>query len=105
MKHIILGIAIMLCFTAPTYADEKQEAPQTLNDTNIVLTLDGMSCEPCAHTVKKAMNKQENVIDTLVTLDDQKVQIDLKDGTNLSDEEIKEVIDWAGYDLITIERL
>ena len=42
--------------------------------------------------------------DVHVTLDNQTAYIDVKDNQELSDSTIESVIEWGGYDLISIER-
>lgn len=96
MKYFL--IAAMACFISitPVTAQEKT------ND--VVVKINGMVCDFCAQSLKKVFGKEDSVVDIAVSLDDQTVTIDTKDGQTISDEKIKELIEWGGYDLVSIER-
>lgn len=71
---------------------------------DIVVKVDGMVCDFCAQSLKKVFSKEDGVNDIAVSLDDQTVTIDTKEGESLSDEKIKKLIEWGGYDLVDIKR-
>jgi len=54
--------------------------------------------------LKKKFSQEDSVRDVHVTLDNQTAYIDVKDNQELSDSTIESVIEWGGYDLISIER-
>jgi len=70
-----------------------------------MVKINGMSCEPCADTVNKVFRKEDGVANTSVSLEDQILTIDTKDDQDISDAKIKELVEWGGYDLVSIERL
>jgi len=72
---------------------------------DILVKMDGMTCEMCVKTIKKKFKKQDSVENITGNFDEQNVTIDVKEGHTLSDETIKEIVDWAGFDLIEINRL
>lgn len=94
MKFLTLTLATLLFVTPSAYAIED----------DIVLNIDGMSCEPCAATVTKALKKETAVKDVSVSLDDKTAIIDTEDGQTIDNSRIKELIDWAGFDLVSIKR-
>ena len=94
-KFIAIFIALFL-LTTPVTAQEKTD--------DIVLKVNGMVCDFCAQSLKKVFGKEDSVNDIDVNLDDQTVTIDTKSGTTIDDTKIKELIEWGGYDLISIQR-
>lgn len=95
---IILSVftAIILLTTAPAFAAEKTD--------DIVVKANGMVCDFCAQSLKKVFGKEDSVNDIAVNLDDQTITIDTKNGQTLSDEKIKELVEWGGYDFGSIKR-
>ena len=94
MKNIFLMIALILLGFNSAQAGEK----------DITVEVKGMVCDFCAQSLKKVFGKEESVNAITVDLDTQTVTVDVKDGQDLSDDKIKELIEWGGYDLVGIER-
>ena len=92
MRLLILTILTFFIFTMPAFADD------------IVVKVNGMVCDFCAQSLEKVFKKQESVNGIDVNLDNQTVTVDVKEGQTLSDEKIKELIEWGGYDFVSIER-
>ena len=65
--------------------------------------VNGLVCSFCATAIEKTFSKKgvENVD---INLDEKYVRFDLPEGKDLSDEEITETINDAGYDVRNIER-
>ena len=61
-------------------------------------------CDFCAQSVLKVFEENKDVENIDINLDEGLVIISVKDGGTLTDEEIKEKIHYAGYDLEGIER-
>jgi len=78
--------------------------PVSAHASDIVVNLTGMSCQPCADTMEKKFSKEESVEEVSATFEPQQIVINVKEGANLSDEKIAEIINWGGYDLIEIKR-
>ena len=97
MKKIltIMALAILLG-SFPVFAADKTD--------DIIIKVNGMVCDFCAQSLKKVFAKEESVNDIDVNLDNQTVTVDTKEGQTLSDEKIKELIEWGGYDFVSIER-
>jgi copper chaperone CopZ len=58
----------------------------------------------CAQGIQKKFSNEKSVEKIKVNLDNKLVQILTKDGQNISDEKIKELISEAGYNVAEIER-
>lgn len=70
-----------------------------------ILHVNGMVCDFCARSVLKVFEEKESVAGVDVDLDKALVIIHEKPDMVLSDEDIKEGIHYAGYDLEKIERV
>lgn len=82
--------------------------PTTVSATeknyDIIIHASGMVCDFCAQSLNKVFSKKDSVASINVDLDDSTVSVMLKEGKTLSDDEVKELIEWGGYDLISIDR-
>lgn len=97
MKKILMTFALAgFLFTSPALADDKKD--------DVVVEIAGMVCDFCAQSLTKVFTKEDSVNGIAVSLDDQTVTVDVKEGAELSDAKIKELIEWGGYDLIKIKR-
>jgi copper chaperone len=65
-----------------------------------ILTVEGMSCGHCEMAVKKALGDLDGVKSVKVDLDSKKVEVE---GEDLIDENLKEAIEDAGYDVVKID--
>lgn len=96
MKNIILTLALIL----PLIACASKAVP----DNGIRLQIDGMSCEPCAETLIKKFSKEKSIESANVDWETGEGVIIQKQGQTLKDVEIEKIVDWSGFELISIER-
>ncbi|WP_300382250.1 heavy-metal-associated domain-containing protein [Clostridium sp.] len=68
------------------------------------ILVEGMTCGHCVSHVKEALGELKGVEVIDVTLETNSATVDLRN-SNVSDEEIKEIIDEYGYKVIGIELL
>ena len=64
-----------------------------------ILIVEGMSCGHCEKAVKNALGELPEVTDVKVDLAEKRVEVD---GENLDDARLKEAIDEAGYEVVSI---
>lgn len=64
------------------------------------IAIEGMMCEHCVKHVTDALNKLDGV-DAEVSLDDKNACVELK--TDISDEELKQAVEDAGYQVTGIQ--
>lgn len=95
MRKIFLALTFILSTMGYAHASEK----------DIVVEVNGLVCDFCAQSLEKVFGKEDGVNAIAVDLDTQTVIVDVKDGQDLSDEKIKELIEWGGYDLVGIKRV
>lgn len=65
------------------------------------ISIEGMSCNKCIAHVKEALEELKDAKSIEVNLAEKNATVD----TTSSDEEIREKIDDAGYDVISIENI
>lgn len=90
MKKTLVTILCLLSLSA--YADE------------INVKVSGMVCSMCAQGIKKKFSNIDSIKEINVNLDNKLVQIQTKNGQNITDNQINEVIKEAGYNVAKIER-
>jgi len=70
----------------------------------ITVTVKGMVCSFCAHGINKSFRKNKAVQNITVDLDTKLVTIEVKDGQALTDKEVEQTVNDAGYDVLKLER-
>lgn len=103
MRHfyrLTLSLAVLAAYIAAPMSASANHA----KGAHVDLTVLGMVCEFCAESILKIFNEEESVQNLTIDFDSHLVSIDLKDGQSLSDERIKELIHYSGYDLEKIVR-
>ncbi len=66
-----------------------------------ILVIEGMSCGHCKARVEKVLNEQPQIEGAVVDLEAKTATFNLTG--DLSDEQLKELIDDAGYDVLEIK--
>lgn len=66
---------------------------------NVILNVEGMSCNHCAQSVKGVLNKLGGVLSTKVNLNEKSVEITYEAGKVMPDK-LTEVIEDQGYEVI-----
>jgi copper chaperone CopZ len=74
------------------------------NAGTIEMTVNGLVCGFCAQGIEKTLRKNPATSDVLVSLENRLVAIATKDGTDISDAELKKALTNAGYDVKAIQR-
>ena len=54
--------------------------------------------------IEKTFHKNPAVVDVVVSLEDRLVAVQTKDGADISDQELRDSLTGAGYDIKSIER-
>ena len=70
-----------------------------MSKETVLLNVEGMSCSHCEKAVKEALGEISGVISVSVNLDEGKVAVDY-DTTGVNEEQIKETIIEAGYEVV-----
>lgn len=94
MKKTLLTALFLTGFTFPILAHAEL----------VTVSVKGMVCSFCAQGIKKTFLQKEGVENVEVDLDRKIVTITTNKGTSLKDQEIKDSIVDAGFEVIKIER-
>lgn len=70
----------------------------------IEMKVNGLVCGFCAQGIEKTLRKNPATDDVLVSLENKLVAISTKDGTDISDADLKKALTNAGYDVKEIQR-
>jgi copper chaperone CopZ len=92
MKTFRICLAVYAAFSSSAYAG------------TIELTVNGLVCGFCAQGIEKTLRKNDATADVLVSLENRLVAVATKEGTDISDAELKKALTNAGYDVKAITR-
>jgi mercuric ion binding protein len=70
----------------------------------IEMKVNGLVCAFCAQGIEKTFRKNPAVVDVVVSLEDRLVAVQMKEGTDIPDQELRNTLTGAGYDIKSIER-
>jgi copper chaperone CopZ len=76
----------------------------TSTAATIEITVNGLVCAFCAQGIEKKLKKFPATADVIVSLEHRVVAVSLKDGQDISDENLKQALTDAGYTVRRIER-
>lgn len=89
---LILGLALMV---TPDAGVRAAEWPAS----SYVLQVDGLACPYCGYGVEKQFQKQDGVERTDIDIDNGVVIVHVTPGTSFSDEQLRQIIHDAGFEL------
>jgi copper chaperone CopZ len=93
MKHLqVFLTAILFAVTANSFAG------------TIELTVNGLVCAFCAQGIEKKLKKFPAAAEVVVNLEHRLVAVALKDGQDISDDELRKALTDAGYTVKAIAR-
>ncbi|NCO03526.1 MAG: heavy-metal-associated domain-containing protein [Alphaproteobacteria bacterium] len=96
MKNLLtLTLLLILTSFTPVKADTQYDA---------IVRADGIVCDFCAQALNKVFLKNENVEKIDVSMDEGTVSVKIKKGGTVTDEEIQKMIEWGGYDFVSVTR-
>jgi len=97
MNHSIklFFVALSLIFALTAKAEEVN---------SIEVEVNGLVCAFCAQGITSAFAKEPQTQEVLVSLEHRLVAIELKPGTDMSDDRVTEVLVDAGYDVVGMKR-
>ncbi len=100
MKWIcVVGVFLVLCF-----AFNNVHGAEENKESTIVVVVNGLVCDFCARTIEKTLQKQPEVARTNIDLSSKKITLTMNPGRDISDEELIDLVQNAGYGVDHIER-
>jgi copper chaperone CopZ len=79
-------------------------ATTTSTAATIEMTVNGLVCAFCAQGIEKKLRKFPSTAEVVVSLEHRLVAVALKDGTDISDEDLRKALTDAGYTVKEINR-
>ena len=70
----------------------------------IEIKVNGLVCAFCARGIEKSFRKNPATADVVVSLEEKLVAIETRDGADIPDQELRDTLTDAGYDVKSIER-
>jgi len=99
-RKTIISVLATLLFLSPLALS----AEEVSSTDQIKIEVAGMVCAFCAQGIKSGLSKHSSIENTDVSLAEKLVTITLKQGMQIKDEEITEIITNSGYNVVEINR-
>jgi len=93
--HLILSLIFFIIFSSEILSKEKKL---------IFISVNGLVCDFCAVSIEKTFNKKQAVESLNINLDKMLITIHLKDGFDLENDMIIDLINKSGYNVTDINR-
>ncbi len=107
MKLILsaaMGAIMLTTAPAAMAAGAKLAGPELVEIADISVELNGLVCDFCSIALNKTFKKRAEVLATYVDLDTKILSLDLKDGADISNDDIMKLVEKAGYNTVSIAR-
>ncbi len=108
MKKLFIALLIStLSFSVNVSASTNNNINNinNINNTNTVkLEVNGLVCAFCANGIIKAFGSKPEVEEVFVSLENKLVVVGFKEGKSISESEIKESLERAGYNLVYVKK-
>lgn len=98
----VLAIAT-LSFNANANVESSTSPKEQCSTNSINVEVNGLVCDFCARALEKVFGKKDEVAGIDVNLKEGYVKINLNNGRNLKDEEIRKLITDSGYNVVNIK--
>ncbi len=101
---IRLGVFVLFAlFTTMALAPQaRAQDDKLIEDPDVIIEVDGLSCPFCAYGIEKRLKKIDSVAELSVLLEEGKVQLKLKEGATVSEERIQQAVADAGFEARSI---
>ncbi len=116
-RNLVAGVAalgVAFGFPGAMQGQQRPEEPTTqevlapsevLTGASVRLKVDGMVCPFCAYGLEKRLEEIASIDAVLIRISDGLVQIRTKEGQELTDEALSDVVRKSGFSLREIERV
>ncbi len=116
-RNLALGVAalgVAFGFPGAVQGQQRSEEPtaqellapsEVLTGASVRLKVDGMVCPFCAYGLEKRLEEIASIDAVLIRISDGLVQIRTKEGQELTDEALTNVVRKSGFSLTEIERV
>ncbi len=99
-----LGVFVLFAlFTTMALAPPaRAQDDKLIEDPDVIIEVDGLSCPFCAYGIEKRLKKIDSVAELSVLLEEGKVQLKLKEGATVSEERLQQAVADAGFEARSI---
>lgn len=100
IRSFILAMAFIFvagAFSGETVFAQDKGVEAPLKGEKIGVRVDGLSCAFCAFSLEKKLKEIKNVESTDINVTDGVVYLNLKKGTSVTEEQIREKVDESGF--------
>lgn len=106
MYRLLAALLLAGIPSAPAWAQPAPAtSPETKQGVRIVVLVRGMVCAFCAQGLDKIFKDEPAVAKVDVSLDLERMEIQLKPGGTLDDARIRKLVGDAGFDVLQIDRM
>ena len=95
IKALVLSLLLIMPITA---------CSTSASSDTVYLKIDGMTCEPCAQTLEKKFSKEDTIESVSINWKKGTGKLIQKPGMRIKDVTIEKIVDWSGFELISIQR-
>ena len=100
MKFKLLAL-VFIFFFLPNF---QVLTKNNLKGEVLYIYVNGLVCDFCARSIEKLFSKRDSVENINLNLEEMLITITLKEGKNLKNEIIEQIIKDSGYDVMEIQR-
>ena len=87
------------------FGNKEIKAKNKIDNQIIKIHVNGLVCDFCARSIEKIFSKKKAVASINVSLEKMLITVSFKNGKNLSDDIIKQLILDSGYEVTEISRV
>ncbi len=102
MRRLGVFVLFALFTTMALALPARAQDDKLLEDPDVIIEVDGLSCPFCAYGIEKRLKKIDSVDELSVLLKEGKVQLKLKEGETVSEERLQQAIADAGFEARSI---
>jgi hypothetical protein len=101
MKLICIICAFLLCSCS---LDRVSNVKESTPGATIVIIANGLVCDFCGRTIEKTLKKQPEIARTDIDLSSKKITLTMHPGMDISDDELIDLIQNAGFGVERVVR-
>jgi len=104
ISSLVIATALVFAPAASFAKDKKMSGPEVVDIADISVGLSGLVCDFCSIALNKTFKKRDEVRGTYVDLDTKILSVALEGEAILSNDDIIELVEKAGYNATKITR-
>ena len=101
-KHIPIITSLFFALLLGIAAAPHAQAQNKIEYPDVTIAVDGLACPFCAYGLEKKLKKLEGVEALTVDMEEGQVQMKLKEGVTVTEEQIYEAVTDAGFTVTEI---